>query len=425
MKENRSIIILLLPLILFTICYAGQWEVIGDMPLPVSGGQALVLDSLIYILGGVSDSLSPVNWIQVYDPAANQWQMAGQMLWPRYGFVADRLNDSLVVLCGGIWQNTPNSLNIELWNYKFMTQDQNLNLTNDTNFNRIYFTGHVYGNSLFLFGGLMAPFQSDSSNLSFIVQYDIFSAMVSPLQEAVYSNVSLPYHHMSVRLGSVVYLIGGVHFNLSDKVMKYDLETNLLEAAGTIHGVRAGGQAVTDDSRIYIIGGYNERERALNRVEYYDPVNNVSTFGPPLNYPREESMAVVYNHNIYVFGGKGSTELNVRGIEKLDLLTDVKSTFESMDSKRHLRLYKNYPNPFNSTTVISFDLDQSSRVSLEIYSVNGQYIKTLVQNMLGAGSYKFYWDGLDQNQASVASGIYIYQIRTGDFSEARKMMLIR
>ncbi|MDA3814446.1 MAG: T9SS type A sorting domain-containing protein, partial [Candidatus Cloacimonetes bacterium] len=71
-------------------------------------------------------------------------------------------------------------------------------------------------------------------------------------------------------------------------------------------------------------------------------------------------------------------------------------------------LYQNVPNPFNPETNIKFYLDESSHVSLEIYNIKGQLVKTLVNNDLSAGEHSFIWNGKDGNGNQVASGIYLY-----------------
>ncbi len=82
---------------------ANDWQVVSKMPHPVYGGQAVVHGDLIYIFGGFSDSLKrPINTIQVFDPKNNEWILRGHMQHARYGFVADILNDSSIVYCGGM-----------------------------------------------------------------------------------------------------------------------------------------------------------------------------------------------------------------------------------------------------------------------------------------------------------------------------------
>jgi hypothetical protein len=91
------------------------------------------------------------------------------------------------------------------------------------------------------------------------------------------------------------------------------------------------------------------------------------------------------------------------------------------------RLYQNYPNPFNPTTMISFSVAQtSSFVTLDIYNIKGQKVKTLLNEKLDAGTHQVIWDGKDENGKSVSSSIYFYQLKAGkDFIQTKRMILLK
>ncbi|RMF70438.1 MAG: T9SS C-terminal target domain-containing protein [Calditrichaeota bacterium] len=93
------------------------------------------------------------------------------------------------------------------------------------------------------------------------------------------------------------------------------------------------------------------------------------------------------------------------------------------------RLSQNYPNPFNPVTRIVFDiparLAEGTIVKLRIYNILGENIRTLLHEKRLPGRYTVDWDGKDDSGESVASGTYIYQLSTDDFSAARKMVLLR
>jgi len=88
-----------------------------------------------------------------------------------------------------------------------------------------------------------------------------------------------------------------------------------------------------------------------------------------------------------------------------------------------------YPNPFNSTTAISYQLSAvsgpQSAVSLKIYNIWGQEVRTLVDERQTAGNYQIPWDGEDSLGKGVSSGIYFYRLQVGDFVKTRKMILLR
>ncbi len=83
-------------------------------------------------------------------------------------------------------------------------------------------------------------------------------------------------------------------------------------------------------------------------------------------------------------------------------------------------LYQNYPNPFNPSTTISFSIPVEGNVTLKIFNVIGQQVDELVNENLSAGNYSFNWNASDQT-----SGIYFYQLQTGNFIETKKMVLLK
>lgn len=89
-------------------------------------------------------------------------------------------------------------------------------------------------------------------------------------------------------------------------------------------------------------------------------------------------------------------------------------------------LTQNYPNPFNPETRINYGLPKESTVSLKIFNVRGQLVRTLVDEAKPAGFYTVHWDGTNDQGLNVPSGAYIYQIKAGDeFMKSNKMVLIK
>lgn len=91
---------------------------------------------------------------------------------------------------------------------------------------------------------------------------------------------------------------------------------------------------------------------------------------------------------------------------------------------RTLRLYPNYPNPFNPLTRIKFDLPTANRVKLMIYNAIGQPVVTLVDEDLTAGTYVREWQGRDSRQQAVSSGIYLVRLRVGQQLVATQKILL-
>jgi hypothetical protein len=88
-------------------------------------------------------------------------------------------------------------------------------------------------------------------------------------------------------------------------------------------------------------------------------------------------------------------------------------------------LRQNFPNPFNPSTTIPFDLPEKRSVILKIYNIYGQEVCVLGNKEYQPGFHEIVWDGLDARGIQISSGIYIYRIQAGEFTGMKKMMLIR
>jgi len=97
---------------------------------------------------------------------------------------------------------------------------------------------------------------------------------------------------------------------------------------------------------------------------------------------------------------------------------------ENPDPKQYL-LYQNCPNPFISSTSIRYSIAKSAQVKLKIYNVAGQLVKTLVNGEQKAGTYKIEWNGKDEKSRFMPSGIYFVKLKVGDFSQTKKLLILR
>ncbi len=88
-------------------------------------------------------------------------------------------------------------------------------------------------------------------------------------------------------------------------------------------------------------------------------------------------------------------------------------------------MHQNRPNPFNPVTTIEYSVADAGPLALNVYSVGGQLVRTLVDGQVDAGSYSVAWDGRDQRGVPVASGVYYYKIEAPEFTQTRKMVLMK
>ncbi len=105
----------------------------------------------------------------------------------------------------------------------------------------------------------------------------------------------------------------------------------------------------------------------------------------------------------------------------------VAGVLELQSTPREFALHQNFPNPFNPDTTIKYDLAESADVTLQIYNVLGQVVRTLVASEAqNAGRYQIRWNGMDDRGVPVSSGVYFYQISAeGKFHQVQKLMLLK
>lgn len=88
-------------------------------------------------------------------------------------------------------------------------------------------------------------------------------------------------------------------------------------------------------------------------------------------------------------------------------------------------LYNNYPNPFNPETNIAYSIKEAGNVTIEVYNLRGQLVKTLVNDVKETGEFSATWTGTDNTNKTVSSGVYFYKMRSGNYTSTKKMILMK
>ncbi|MCL4278358.1 MAG: T9SS type A sorting domain-containing protein, partial [Ignavibacteriaceae bacterium] len=104
---------------------------------------------------------------------------------------------------------------------------------------------------------------------------------------------------------------------------------------------------------------------------------------------------------------------------KIKLFGKISSSFNSNLPER-FELYQNYPNPFNPLTTIKYDIVKAQDVKVIVYDILGREVATLVNAQQRPGTYEVRWDA-----SNVSSVIYFYQLKTKDYVDTKKMILLK
>ncbi|HQB41786.1 MAG TPA: FlgD immunoglobulin-like domain containing protein, partial [Candidatus Cloacimonadota bacterium] len=187
------------------------------------------------------------------------------------------------------------------------------------------------------------------------------------------------------------------------------------------------GSAVHPD---YIVAAYiGEELRGKQQVVYYNNMSYipilVSTIeaGEPITFKIWKDGSVVKTFDNTLLTIPGGRTGNHGAYYQFNMASlDANDTVEPVFVNE---LGKAYPNPFNPTTTIEFSLKEKQNVSLSIYNVKGQIVKTLVKDQLEKGRHKVVWDGKNNNGQVVGSGIYFYRMDTKDYTKIRKAILLK
>lgn len=192
----------------------------------------------------------------------------------------------------------------------------------------------------------------------------------------------------------------------------------------------AGGTALGDKAPLQTAGGAGTYEFKICVAPYGDGTTNViwtlqKADGSYYMDGGIKDNAPLTSFNSFVIGigdGASATSLSLEDVEATmadDLIpSDIQDLKSALPTK--FALNQNYPNPFNPTTTIEYALPKDSDVKLVIYDILGSRVTELVNGVKKAGYYK-----VNFNASNLASGIYFYTIKAGDFVTTKKLVLLK
>jgi hypothetical protein len=147
----------------------------------------------------------------------------------------------------------------------------------------------------------------------------------------------------------------------------------------------------------------------------WNQINNGLPSEPPVS-----ALAIKVINETFgqLYAGLFNDTTNGAGVYKLDITVDVEETDNEIPSS--YRLEQNYPNPFNPSTTIQFSIPEQTFVKLEVFNSLGEKVSTPVSEELNTGNYKIEWEA-----KGLPSGIYFYKLRTSEFEQTKKLVLLK
>ena len=198
------------------------------------------------------------------------------------------------------------------------------------------------------------------------------------------------------------------------------IEGGKLKEAGTTHWFTPNTGATNESGFSSLPGGFRNNDGGFGgmgaRADFWSTTTEASiinAWGRHLSYFFSEAYRDIWNK------GYGRA---VRCVNDIPVGIDEHGGAERPDA---FNLTQNYPNPFNPATVIEYSVPSRTDVTIEIFNVLGQKVRTLVNESKAAGLYWIEWNGSDEAGYSVSTGVYLYRFYAGDVVQTKKMLLIK
>ena len=197
-------------------------------------------------------------------------------------------------------------------------------------------------------------------------------------------------------------------------------------------GICLGGQALAKTEQISIVDfAFSPQFDTISVNDSVRWTNNGSFNHTSTSDTRIWSSGILLNGQSYVrqFTTVGSFAYQCSLHTFMTGVIVVKSTGiedeNQAETPKKYSLNQNFPNPFNSSTRISFYLPKSGNVKLEVYNILGQKIRTLLEKVEQPGPKTLFWDGTDDRGLNVPTGIYFYRLTAQDFVDTKKMVYLK
>ncbi len=360
-----------------------KWdENIAPLETPRAYATAVALDDSIYVMGGVDSDGNVLNSVEVYDQSRNKWHYTSSML-----------------------KYTEGAASV------------------------------VYGDSILVFGG-----SGRSGILHTLVEtYSPASGAWSPSDSTLFGRV---FHHV-VKIGSYIYIFGGL--GLASNVVggplgyveKYIPGEGVVQIKFVWKYPRAYFDVVQKDDSVFVISGYGQSSSPFIDLQgYYRDVEllnfrmtdedteaeaNAAPIAPRVGFVAQ----LVNNGTVYLFGGLSPDYRNgqvpVDSVSEVSIPAGPTAVQEiHVANPSNFSLAQNFPNPFNPSTVIIYQLSAVSYVTLNVYDVLGREVAVLVNERQNPGNYKITFGG-----NKLSSGVYFYRLSADGFTTTKKMILAK
>lgn len=362
----------------------GGWT--AGVPLPATkvGGTLTRAGSKLYYIGGGATTITTgTTDVYEFDPATQLWTAKAPLPVALSGHKAVAWGDSVIFVVGGPYTGSGTNLDVHYYRIASNTWGT-IAASLPAGQGRRTFAAGISGNKIIISSGFNTAFLK-TTWVGTINSATSITWTAAPDVPTIYAGLSRP---------------GGVAYG--DKFY-------------IVCGERAGAGGYYDTTHVYSISSNSWTNLINNKPIKMSNIFNAVT-------------AKCVNDTIRVFvpggygnatgGGAGTGHAVFDVIDRGPGLTGVAEQVSNL--AQDFRLEQNYPNPFNPSTTIRFSVPATNMVSLRVYDILGREVATLLEGQYTAGTYSYQW-----NARNLASGIYFYRLEAGNFSQTKKLMLLK
>jgi N-acetylneuraminic acid mutarotase len=368
-----------------------------DLPLPLGAGNAEVWNGSIYHFGGSNNWSGSIVYPRVYKFNGTSWShhdtIPDNNLWD----VETTLVENNVYLLGG-WPNGP-SLNRR---YNLLTGDWTY-LSQSPNSSQTWgITAEEINGTIYLFNSYGAVF-------AYTIATDTWTTKTA-------NTATGSWDMSSILFNNEIYILGWS----SQAFYKYSPSTDQwTKLADSPYQVGACAFGIINNL-IYAVGG----NAGGGSVAFYKSIivydittNSWTTDELELSSKRHWMATAEYAGGLYVVGGINEFAQSVDTIEEI-VPQGTAVSIDKLQAQNGYNLGQNYPNPCIFSTRISYSLPVTSHTSLILYDILGNKVATLVNEVKPAGSYN-----TELNVNGLQAGIYYYRLKSGNFSQSKKLLV--
>jgi N-acetylneuraminic acid mutarotase len=356
----------------------GSWSTGVPLPVQKTGGSLTAAAGKLYYIGGSASVTTGSTDIYEYNPATGTWTLKAPMPASLSGHGAVNWGDSVIFVVGGPWTGSGTNLDVHYYRIPSNTWGTITASLPSGQGRRSHATG-IVGNKIFIAAGFNTAFLKN-------LYIGTIGSNASVLTWTAGPDIPTPWTGISrtggIGYGDYFYVVAGERggvggysdstfvFNVNTNVWQHVIDNKPTAVSNMWNAVAV--RCVNDTVRLYVPGGYNGV--GVPNFDYLGCGPSLVGITPKIN-------------------------------------TELPNVFE---------LKQNYPNPFNPLTQITFSLPKASYVDLRVYDMLGREVALLINQPFEAGSYTTEFDG-----TKFASGVYFYTLRAGDFTDTKKMVLVK